>query len=101
MNLQNILESEANITISIGISDLRAWHAEVITSTKKELEAVVLADKAEKYLSPNQVSEMLGVDLTTLWRWAKKKYLTPVEVGGKRRYRSSDIKAILNGGKAK
>lgn len=101
MSIQELIKTEANITISIGINDLRAWHNEVITSTKKELEDVVLAEKAEKYLSPAQVSEMLGVDLTTLWRWAKKKYLTPVEVGGKRRYRMSEIRSILNGGKAK
>jgi len=35
-----------------------------------------------------------------LWRWAKRGYLVPIEVGGKRRYRMSEVKAILNvGGK--
>lgn len=101
MNIQEILKTGANFTVSIPIADLRQWHKEVIEDTRRELEEVILSGKSETYHSPNQVSEMLGADLTTLWRWAKKGYLVPVEVGGKRKYRMSDIKAILNGGKGK
>ena len=99
MNIQEILKTGANFTVSIGINDLRDWHKEVIEDTRRELEAVVISDKAESYLTPKQVTEMLGCDLTTLWRWNNKKYLCPIQVGGKRRYRMSDIKKILNGGK--
>ena len=35
----------------------------------------------------------------TLWRWAKVGYLVPINVGGKRRYRMSDVKRILEGDK--
>jgi hypothetical protein len=101
MNIQELLKTDADFTVSIGIKDLRVWHSEVIEDTRRKLEEVVLSDKAETYHSPNQVSEMLGADLTTLWRWAKKGYLVPVEVGGKRKYRMSDLRAILNGGKGK
>ncbi len=38
-----------------------------------------------------------GVGKTTLWRWAKQKYLTPVEIGGKRRYKMSEVKRLLEG----
>jgi len=31
-----------------------------------------------------------------LWRYAKRGYLTPIEVGGKRKYLKSDIKALLS-----
>lgn len=99
MNIQELLKTDADFTVSIGIKDLRVWHSEVIEDTRRKLEEVVLSDKTETYHSPNQVSEMLGVDLTTLWRWAKKGYLVPIEVGGKRKYRMSDLKAILNDGK--
>jgi len=99
MDIQEIIKTGANFTVSIGINDLRDWHKEVIEDTKRELEQAVISDKMETYPTPNQVSEMLGVDLTTLWRWAKKGYLVPIEVGGKRRYRMSDVKAILNSGK--
>lgn len=99
--IQELLKSGANVSVSIGINDLKQWHKEVIEDTRRELEQAVLSDKAEKYLSPNQVSEMLNVDLTTLWRWSKKSYLVPIEFGGKRKYRLSEIKKILNEGRAK
>jgi predicted site-specific integrase-resolvase len=31
----------------------------------------------------------------TLWSWNKKGYLTTIKIGGKRRYRMSDVKKIL------
>ena len=97
MNIQEILKSDVNFQVTIGINDLRQWHNDVIASTKKELEEVVLSEKMETYPTPKQVSEMLNVDLTTLWRWNKKGYLKTIEFGGGRRYRMSDVKAILNG----
>lgn len=101
MNINELFRSGTNVTVSILLNDLRDWHREVIEDTRRELEQAVLSDKAEKYLSPNQVSEMLNVDLTTLWRWSKKSYLVPIEFGGKRKYRLSEIKKILNEGRAK
>lgn len=98
MNLTEILKSGTNLTVSIGIKELRDWHYEVISSTKKELEEIVLSDKAETYPTPKQVSEMLNVDLTTLWRWNKKGYLKTIEFGGGRRYKMSEVKTIMNGG---
>ncbi|WP_418197249.1 helix-turn-helix domain-containing protein [Alistipes shahii] len=41
----------------------------------------------------------MGVDSSTLWRWAKSGYLVPVEYGGQRRYRVADVQRILNGGR--
>ena len=97
MNLQNLLESGNNITVSVSLTDLKEFAATLIDNTKKELELVVISDKAETYPSPKQVCEILNVDLSTLWRWNKRGYLCPSEVGGKRRYKMSDVKRILNG----
>ena len=100
MNINEILKlgtNLTNLTISIGITDLREWHKEVIADTRRELEEVVLSDKAETYPTVKQVTEILNVNASTLFRWNKKGYLKPIEVGGKRRYKMSDIKAILNG----
>lgn len=49
-------------------------------------------------LTPKNVRERLSVSSSTLWRWEKEKYLTPVRVGGKVFYRSSDIQSIEKGG---
>ena len=101
MNLKEILQESGNITIAVSLTDLKQFAVEIIESTKKELEDVVIADKAETYPSPKRVCEILDVDASTLWRWNKRGYLCPAEVGGKRRYRMSDVNAILNGGRLK
>jgi excisionase family DNA binding protein len=98
MNIKEILKTGVNVTFSIGKNDLMEWHKEVIADTRKELEQVVMSDKAESYPTVKQVAEMLNVDNTTLWRWNKKGYLKTIEFGGRRRYKMSDVKALLNGG---
>ena len=99
MNLTDLLiEGGQNITLSIGLNDLRQWHNEVIEDTKKQLEDVVVSEKMETYPTPKQVCEILGVDNSTLWRWKRKGYLVPANVGGKVRYKMSEVKALLNGG---
>ena len=79
--------------------DLQEFAMTLITNTKKELEAEILADKTERYLSPKQAAEILGVDLSSLWRWSKRDYLIPSNVGGKKRYKYSEVKALLEGSK--
>lgn len=98
MNLKEILQESGNVTIAVSLVDLKQFAVDLIESTKKELEDVVIADKAETYPSPKRVCEILDVDLSTLWRWNKRGYLCPAEVGGKRRYKMSEVNAILNGG---
>jgi len=53
---------------------------------------------ADNLLTPKEVTEILGVNLTTLWRWHKEGYLTKVYIGEKPRYRQSDVDRILKGG---
>ena len=52
--------------------------------------------KQEVYLSRTKTALMLNVTLSTLWRWDKENYLTPVRVGGKVMYRESDIQRVIN-----
>ena len=100
MNLNRILEESGNITIAVSLVDLKQFAVDIIESTKRDLEEVVISDKAETYPTPKQVCEILNVDASTLWRWNKRGYLCPAMVGGKRRYKMSEVKAILNGGRA-
>jgi hypothetical protein len=98
MSINEILKTGVRLTVAVGIDDLIEWHKEVIADTKRELEENVRNDKAETYPTSKKVEEILGVDHTTLWRWDKKGYLKKIDVGGGRRYRMSDVMAILNGG---
>ncbi len=87
-----------NITVSVGLEDLCKWHREMIEDTKRELEEKIAEQKAETHVSPKRAAEIFDVDPSTLYRWKEKEYLVPVEVGGKRRYKMSDINRILQGG---
>ena len=46
----------------------------------------------DRLLSLRKAAELLGVNISTLRRWDKNKYLTAIRTpGGHRRYRLSDI----------
>jgi len=96
MELYNLLSNGVNVTLAITLEDLKNFHSLVLEDAKRNLEQVILEGKNETYLSPDKVCEMLSVDRSTLWRWNKRSYLNTIEVGGKRRYKLSDIKKLLN-----
>jgi hypothetical protein len=95
MNIKDLI-NETNITISVGLNDLKEFANDLIQQTKREMEDLVVAEKSETYISRQQASEMLDVSPCTLWRWAKQDYLVPVSIGGKKKYRMSDINSRLS-----
>ena len=55
------------------------------------------AQDAEALLTPAEVAAMFRVDPKTVTRWAKAGKLTAIRtLGGHRRYRSSEVTALLN-----
>lgn len=96
MSIQEIIQSSANVSIMIGTSDLMQFANYLIRSTKEELENAILAKERETYVTTDEAKDQLRVDRSTLWRWSKTGYLIPIEVGGKRLYKQSDIDTILN-----
>ena len=50
----------------------------------------------EKLLTPSEVATLFRVDPKTVTRWAKAGKLTSIKtLGGHRRYRESEVKALL------
>ena len=96
--IQDLLE-RGNVTVAVTANDLKVFALDLVEMAKQELKQQITDANTETYLSPDQVCKMLDVDRTTLWRWDKKGYLCPVEVGGKRRYPMSKINIMLKGGK--
>lgn len=54
----------------------------------------------EKYLTPDQASEMLQVSKVTLWHWKKDGILNAFKIGRQVRYKLSDIQRIAEGKEA-
>ena len=83
------------MTIAVKLHDLVEFGNILISNVKSELEQTIADQRAETYLSIEKVMDILGVCRGTLWRWQKVGYLVPINVGGKRRYRMSDVNNIL------
>ena len=97
MNIIQLAKECPDLTVSIKLSELVEANTILIQETKRELEQIIADQNTETYPSREKVMEILGVSSATLWRWNKMGYLSPLNVGGKRRYRMSDVKRILGG----
>ena len=98
INYKNIEKMNAGtVIIQADKAYLREFAKEIIVEIKNEFEAKAILQQKERYLSPDQVSEMLSVDKTTLWRWNNRGYLTHSKMGRKNRYKESDVLRILEG----
>lgn len=78
--LLDLVESHPGVTVSIRAADLLAANEELIRRTRQELEQLITDANTETYPSDKKVAEMLDVDKSTLWHWAKVGYLLLVPV---------------------
>jgi len=65
-----------------------------IEKTLKEL-AAVKPEPQMKYLTIDQVAELLSVTRVTLWQWERKGILKPGRFGNLKRYKVSDIERLM------
>ena len=98
--VHEVLNNGMATLVVIKAEDLKQTIHDAVCEAKKALEKDIALKHSDMLLTTNQVLERLKVSRTTLWVWVKKKYIIPVEVGGRQRYRLSDINAILEGGDA-
>ena len=98
MDLKQLYEMGGDVHVTVRLEDLRQWHRELTAAVPSPLVSPALPQTGELY-TRKQTIALLGIDSSTLWRWAKSGYLVPVEYGGQRRYRVSDVQQILKGGR--
>ena len=91
MSLSDLIK-EQNITVSLTSRQLNEFANEILNGARLLYEKV---EEPEQYLTRKQAAQALDIDLSSLWRWNRDKYLCPVQVGGKRLYKQSDINKIL------
>jgi hypothetical protein len=94
-NIIELAKQCPDVIISVRAGELVEMADYLVQSTKKNLEQTIQDSECETYPSPKKTGEILDVSPATLWRWQKSNYLKPVTIGGKRRYRMSDINRIL------
>lgn len=93
--LQEILEDGGTTLLVIRADDLKKAILDTVNETKRQLEDEVAKNNSETLLTGQQVQERLNISRTTLWNWRKDGYLLPIEIGGKIRYKLSDVNTIL------
>jgi predicted DNA-binding transcriptional regulator AlpA len=97
MNVKDLMSLGGNLTVSVNLEELRTWHDELTASNETERHTIAKPPIQEELLTRKEVLKILGVDASTLWRWAKTGYLLPFDFGGQKRYRASDIRALVEG----
>lgn len=95
MDLIELAKTAPDVNITIRVGDLIEANEHLVRRTRDELEQIITDEHAETYPSREKVAEMLDVDFSTLHRWDKQKYLMPIRIGRKVRYKMSDVNRIL------
>ncbi len=99
-NLIELAKACPDAIISVKVGDLIEANEALVAKTKEQLEQLITDSATETYPSRQKVAEILDVDLSTQHRWAKRGLLVPIEIGGKHRYRMSDVRRMLNNRRA-
>ena len=85
-----------NIILQVSLEDLKKFAEEILLGAKSiamiEAEAAASSDQL---ISVDEAARLLSVSKMTLYRWDKSGILKKVEIGGKRRYRKSDIERLV------
>lgn len=81
----------------LAIVDLNLLKPLLTEVVEEVIERHFAKPKEEKMLSIGQVCAMLDVDKSTLWHWDKEGYLKKIHIGGKPRYKESEVNEILEG----
>lgn len=77
------------------VEELRGAMTEAVYSARADMMSGVAALNRRKPMTVNEVSDMLGVDLSTLYRWNKQGILCRQRIGGKVLYRAEDVERII------
>lgn len=93
MNINELLSKGTNVQLVINALDLK----EAFLQWSEEAKSEVKQTQVENYLTSPETAKRLGVDESTLWRWDKTGYLKKLKVGGKVRYRESDVIKLMEG----
>lgn len=95
MNILDIIKTNPNVSFTVSANDLLELVNIIISKTMDEIQQTSDKEKSEEYLTATEVSSILEVSKPTLWRWEKREYLTPIKIGGKRKYLKSEISNLI------
>lgn len=98
--MREVTDSNSLAICIITEDRLRTVIGEVVREVLKEKDigtpSVAPSYNKDEYITANEASEMLDVDLSTLWRWSKNGTLIRYHMGPRQiRYKLSDVQAFI------
>ena len=94
MNISELSNLNASVAVMVSLADLREFVSELVAeASAKPVEA------EERFLTTDEVCNILHVSSNTLWRWNKSQYLCSVKVGRTPMYKLSDVNNLRQGNK--
>ena len=91
----NQIPSGANFIVQISANDLREVMRSFYEEERQRIEAERKINRERPTLTRKETAKILGVTLSTLWKWAQMGYLVPVKIGTRVMYRPTDVDAML------
>ena len=74
------------------------WQSQLTGRVRRDRTMTSRTPESEPLLTPAEVATMFRVDPKTVTRWAKSGKLTSIRtLGGHRRYRETEVRALLSG----
>ena len=95
MNLRELLQSGANVSLTVGLNDLRQLFHETVGNLQPKYKE----RPPQEFLKRKEVLQTLNIDSSTLWSWEKTGYIKSYPFGGRKRYSLDDVEAIRTGKK--
>lgn len=90
-----ITSGTPGVTIAITTDQLKEAMAYFYEESQARTQKAIEANREQPTITRKEAAKALNVTLTTLWRWEKEGYLTPVKIGTKVLYRATDIEKML------
>ena len=95
-DLKTIIQENPNLILQVTAGDLNEFLDDLIM----EMRSIALSEAqavkhGDRLLTIDEAAKALSVSKMTLYRWHQAGILRKVEIGGKRRYRRTDVERLV------
>lgn len=95
LDIEKLINSCPNLIFQISGKDLKSFAQTLLEGAKEiAMQEAEAAKTTDQLMTIDEASKLLEVSKMTLHRWDQNGILKKVWIGGKRRYRKSDIEQL-------